>query len=334
MHITTSSNLSPYSKERATRRDEARKRLEKKVENPVNSELYEDKFRNTSKPLSSIGKALIFSVATLLVHGTVIAAMGFFNPEENGSESYTEKVLFNVNEVEKFVPKPVFDDPEPVVETIAEPEPDQIVKPKAKDFTNKKDVKYNSKKVISADPVANNNEKPQSDKPRRRVIGLSLSSTVDGAGPAFAVGNTRMGKTDRVASDEKVEQLTSEDVNSNRTGVGAKEGSGGGPQVNQVAKSIPTAGKFEKPTRVSDVNLEYPQVLKSKGIEGNVVLLIVIDVYGKVQKVRILKSSGYPEFDKAALSAAEKELFSPAKRDGSPVEYNLKYTYRFRITGA
>ena len=64
------------------------------------------------------------------------------------------------------------------------------------------------------------------------------------------------------------------------------------------------------------------------------VVLIVIDTAGKVQKVRVIKSSGYPEFDQAARDAARAELFTPARRDGAPVEYNLKYTYRFRIKGA
>jgi TonB family protein len=71
--------------------------------------------------------------------------------------------------------------------------------------------------------------------------------------------------------------------------------------------------------------------LKAQGIEGNVVVMIRIGPNGKVEGVRILKSSGHAELDAAARKAAKTESFSPAKRNGEPVDYDLKYTYRFRI---
>jgi TonB family protein len=164
---------------------------------------------------------------------------------------------------------------------------------------------------------------------KRAVVGIEMSSTVKGgAGPAYAVGNTRMGATASVQSQEKIEKLTR----------GKQSGKGGGEvaaPTNRKATFIPTvSSNFTRPKRIQSVDLPYPPALKSKGIEGNVMVLIVIDEKGSVQKVRILKSSGYREFDEAAMKAARKELYSPARRDGQAVEYNLKYTYRFRMKGA
>ena len=68
--------------------------------------------------------------------------------------------------------------------------------------------------------------------------------------------------------------------------------------------------------------------------EGNVAVMIRIAANGSVISAKVLKSSGYPEFDSAARAAALKEQFLPATRGGDPVEYTLKYTYRFRIKDA
>ncbi|MBN2715866.1 MAG: energy transducer TonB, partial [Deltaproteobacteria bacterium] len=180
-------------------------------------------------------------------------------------------------------------------------------------------------------PVNMTNQQPEAAPGRRAMVGITMSSTVTGgSGPAYAVGNTRMGTTAQVQSAEKIEVL----------GKGRVSGAGGesepqAPAINRPATFIPTvSSNFSRPKRLSEVALPYPQELKSKGIEGNVMVLIVIDEKGVVQKVRILKSSGYREFDEAALKAAREEVYSPAVKDGKAVEYNLKYTYRFRMKGA
>ena len=76
---------------------------------------------------------------------------------------------------------------------------------------------------------------------------------------------------------------------------------------------------------------EYPSVLKAQGVEGNVVVLVTIDEKGRVTRVRVVKGSGYDAMDTSAKNAATKERFSPATRNGEPIAYTLKYTYRFRV---
>jgi TonB family protein len=56
-----------------------------------------------------------------------------------------------------------------------------------------------------------------------------------------------------------------------------------------------------------------------------------ISAGGQVTRISIVRGSGYPEFDDAARQAAQRERFSPARRDGQAVPFTLTYTYRFRI---
>jgi len=181
---------------------------------------------------------------------------------------------------------------------------------------------------IPADPIdARAPEPVEQPTQRRRVVGLSMESTVtSGSGPAFAVGNTRMGRTGDVAEDaSRVQKLSTAD-----------KGSGSAPPgPNRIARSVPGSSvEIVKPQRLGSPSLVYPSVLKAQGIEGNVAVMIRIAADGNVLSAKVLKSSGYAEFDAAAREAALKERFAPATRGGDPIEYTLKYTYRFRIKDA
>jgi protein TonB len=166
---------------------------------------------------------------------------------------------------------------------------------------------------------------PQDAPPPRKVVGISFESTVSGGnGPALAVGNTRMGETGKRAEDASKVTPAS----------GARYRGPGTAPVNQVAAAIPTDNlSLVKPKRLSSLSPEYPALLKAQGIEGDVAVLIRISPDGKVLDAKVIKGSGQSDFDKAALTAAQKERFSPAIRNGEPIEYTLKYTYRFRVTG-
>jgi TonB family protein len=164
------------------------------------------------------------------------------------------------------------------------------------------------------------------------VVGISLESTVEGgAGPSFAVGNTRMGRTgDRAEDPAGVGKLA--------PGAAGLPGAGSGPAPigpNRISALVPSAGAVVvKPERLAAVEPRYPALLRAQGVEGSVGMMIRISAAGRVEEARVVKSSGYAEFDEAAREAALGERFSPATRDGEPIEYALKYTYRFRIKGA
>ena len=163
--------------------------------------------------------------------------------------------------------------------------------------------------------------------PPARVVGLSFESTVgegagEGEGPAFAVGNTRMGETDKTAALAK--DVPKQTINKGPTTVK--------PTPNAVATRIPVAGVvFAQAKRKKEVKPEFPPTLKTQGIEGDVPVIVWIDETGKVTAVKILKESPYPEFNEAAKKAAMADEFEPATRNGVPTATTLKYNVSFRL---
>jgi TonB family protein len=160
-----------------------------------------------------------------------------------------------------------------------------------------------------------------------RVVGLSFESTVgesagEGEGPAFGVGNTRMGETAKTAAPAK--DVPKQTINKGPTTVK--------PVANAVATRIPVAGVvFAQARRKKEVKPEFPPTLKTQGIEGDVPVIVWIDATGKVTAVKILKESPYPEFNEAAKKAALADEFEPATRNGVPVATTLKYNVSFRL---
>jgi protein TonB len=79
------------------------------------------------------------------------------------------------------------------------------------------------------------------------------------------------------------------------------------------------------------VEPDYPPLLKKQGIEGDVVLLVIIDTQGKVSSAKVVKPSPHASFNDAALAAARRTRYAPATRGGKPMVFSQRYTVRFRI---
>ena len=73
----------------------------------------------------------------------------------------------------------------------------------------------------------------------------------------------------------------------------------------------------------------YPEFARKKGIEGKVVVKVVIDFNGDVQEAVIWKS--VPELDEAALEAAKQCKFKPAKRKGKFVKVRMNVPFEFKL---
>ncbi|ADY73298.1 TonB family protein [Desulfurobacterium thermolithotrophum DSM 11699] len=76
----------------------------------------------------------------------------------------------------------------------------------------------------------------------------------------------------------------------------------------------------------------YPRLAKRFGIEGKVILKIVIDRKGNLESVSIVKTSGSKVLDKAALKLIKKCKFPPLppeyKKDDFEVEIPIRYELR------
>jgi protein TonB len=161
--------------------------------------------------------------------------------------------------------------------------------------------------------------------PPERIVGLDLSSTVaGGGGPAFATGTDMRGTTDTTATDPT--QAAREPEAQETTEVPD-------PKTNRKATRIPQKGvKLVKPKRKTRVKPDYPPKLRAQGIEGNVVVEVQIEANGKIKKVSIVSPSPYEEMNTQALIAANKEVFSPATRNGKGIPFTISYTVRFRLS--
>jgi TonB family protein len=75
----------------------------------------------------------------------------------------------------------------------------------------------------------------------------------------------------------------------------------------------------------------YPEELHSRGIEGRVALMALIDSTGRVAEVSVVESTGELAFEQSAAEAVRQARFRPFRIDGAPREVYAVIRYRFRI---
>lgn len=82
------------------------------------------------------------------------------------------------------------------------------------------------------------------------------------------------------------------------------------------------------PRLKTEVRIPYPAEAKQKGIEGPVVMDLLIDSAGKVRKVDLVRGPGFG-LNEAAVSAIQNFEFEPALVQDQAVAVKIRYTYRF-----
>jgi protein TonB len=109
-----------------------------------------------------------------------------------------------------------------------------------------------------------------------------------------------------------------------------------------IIKTTPTGPDIEivpyykvevKPQPIHIPLPQYPELARQAGIEGQAVVKALVDVDGSIMAVQILKSSGNQILDEAALAAAKKATFTPAKQRDTFVRVWVSIPMRFRLTG-
>jgi TonB family protein len=75
----------------------------------------------------------------------------------------------------------------------------------------------------------------------------------------------------------------------------------------------------------------YPEALRSRHIEGDVCVQVLIDTVGRATITKILRESPYPELTDSVRAAVADEEYTPAiTEDGIPHPARIAYCYRFR----
>jgi TonB family protein len=94
-------------------------------------------------------------------------------------------------------------------------------------------------------------------------------------------------------------------------------------------RRLRVGGPIKAPRRLVDVKPVYPADAKAAGIEGVVILDIVIGEDGSVIEARVLRS--IPELDQAAIDAVNQWQFEPTRLNGEPVELEMNVTVNFTL---
>ena len=75
----------------------------------------------------------------------------------------------------------------------------------------------------------------------------------------------------------------------------------------------------------------YPERARNEGIEGTVIVKLLIDENGNVRRVRVIKAPKYWGFDDSVRKAAKLWKFEPAKLNNMPVKVWATQVIEFRL---
>ncbi|MDT8407455.1 MAG: energy transducer TonB [Methylococcales bacterium] len=78
-------------------------------------------------------------------------------------------------------------------------------------------------------------------------------------------------------------------------------------------------------------NFIYPKTAKKRAIEGYVVMSVLINVDGSVEKVQVLEASPQGVFEESALAGMRAWRFEPARYQGKAVKVWAKQKIRFTL---
>ena len=81
----------------------------------------------------------------------------------------------------------------------------------------------------------------------------------------------------------------------------------------------------------SNPSPKYPRAARIRGYQGNVLLDVLVTKNGKVNDLKIFKSSGYPILDKAATSTVKRWLFEPGMIGDERVDMWVRVPIRFEL---
>ena len=87
----------------------------------------------------------------------------------------------------------------------------------------------------------------------------------------------------------------------------------------------------EAPVLLRAQNPQYPDLARQAGIEGTVLLDVLVDEEGKVLEVSVIQSDVTSAMEKSAEEAAKHFLFKPAKQRTVPVRAHVAVPIRFKL---
>lgn len=94
------------------------------------------------------------------------------------------------------------------------------------------------------------------------------------------------------------------------------------------------AGQVDQPPRViSRVDPIYPYSAKRRGVSGVVVVRFLVDIQGRIQRLKIVESKPHGVFEDSVRRAVAKWRFKPGVYQGRAVPTWVVVPLRFKLTG-
>lgn len=102
----------------------------------------------------------------------------------------------------------------------------------------------------------------------------------------------------------------------------------GGPRVASIASIKTLPQPLED---YSHLSREYPEEARRAGVEGDVIVRILVDENGRVAEVTLVKGAGFG-LDRKALDIARRMRFRPARDTADrAVAYRITWTFHFTL---
>jgi periplasmic protein TonB len=163
---------------------------------------------------------------------------------------------------------------------------------------------------------------PAAPSPPPAKIARATKPTAREVKPVARPAETSAVVTDGGSGSAGVSGVGSAGATGSGAGVGGGDGSGGdGSGGARIAY-----GQNPRPP--------YPRAARRLGMEGVVLLDVLVAPDGRAAEVRLLRSSGHPLLDDLAVrTVRERWRFIPARRDGAAVEGRVEVPIRFRREG-
>lgn len=92
-----------------------------------------------------------------------------------------------------------------------------------------------------------------------------------------------------------------------------------------------TSGQSRTPRAVQYVSPTYPQSAQARGIEGFVIIEVVISERGLVTEARVISAEPQGLFDQVAIEAIKKWTFEPGLENGKTVISRIKQKVNFEL---
>lgn len=139
---------------------------------------------------------------------------------------------------------------------------------------------------------------------------------------------------DAIAPEAPVSQPPASGGTADGTGASAP-GPGGAQGEGIVSERDPVWGVYEPveelPVLVSSPRAEYTDLARDAGIEGRVVVRMLVGKDGRVKDAVVDPKFSIPILDAIALEAARGSVFTPALNNGHPVAVWVARPYEFRL---